>query len=350
MRQNKKIAIVTIISQNYGNRLQNYALQEILKKNGLKVETIPIQHKTIIDRQIKFIVKKILSKNMNRYGNDVRWESFDNRIKWSKYIAETQNINNKYDYFIAGSDQIWNPTFSFNSEREFLTFADPDKRVAYAASIGLDKLPSECKSEYKDRIEKFKMVSVREDAAADIIERLGCKRPKVVLDPTMLLSSEEWERLARKAKVTLPKKYIVKYFLGIRNSDFDRYITQYAEKKSAEIIDITQCDKIGPIEFLKIILDSEAVFTDSFHGSVFSILFHKPFMVFERPYEDGYGIMSSRLDTLLQTFSLNGQRVHSINECMEKSIEWDYKNVDLILQEKKEYSLKILINAVEMKI
>lgn len=346
----RKVAIVTIISRNYGNRLQNYALQETLKKNGMEVETIPVQYKSSFEKQIKLMIKRILSMVTNKYDNDIRWESFDKKIRWSKYTAENPKIADKYNYFIAGSDQIWNPTFPFNTNREFLTFADDRKKVAYAASIGLEELPSEYKEKYKNNIAKFKMVSVREEAAADIIERLGCKRPKVVLDPTMLLQSEEWKKLAQNAKVELPQKYVVKYFLGIRNSMYDYYIGQYAQKNSAEIVDITCCNKIGPNEFLKIIYDSEAVFTDSFHGSVFSILFHKPFMVFERPYEDGYGKMSSRIDTLLKTFSLNNQRVASANECVEKNVEWDFEQVDLILREKRKNSIEILMNAIGIKI
>lgn len=347
----KRVAIVTIISQNYGNRLQNYALQEAIKKNGVDVETIPLQYKTNFERKIKLLTKTILSKVLNKYSNDIIWELFDKKIKWSKYTAENPEISSKYDYFIAGSDQIWNPIFPFNSDREFLTFTnDDEKKVAYAASIGLEKLPTKCKEKYKNNIAKFKKVSVREEAAADIIEQLGCKRPEVVLDPTMLLLPKEWEELAQKANVILPEKYVVKYFLGIQNLEFNQYIDQYAKKRCAEVVDITSCDKIGPTEFLKIIYDSEAVFTDSFHGSVFSILFHKPFIVFERPYEEGYGKMSSRLDTLLHTFSLNEQRVSSVSEYIEKNTEWDYKNVDLILQEKRSFSLQILKNAIEINI
>ena len=342
----KKVAIVTIISQNYGNRLQNYALQETLKKGGVEVETIPLTHKSNFERQIKFAVKKVLAKFINKYAEDVKWKVFDQKIKWSDYTAENTEIRNAYDYFIAGSDQIWNPTFPFNSEREFLTFADDKKKIAYAASIGLEQLPCEYEEKYRNNISTFKMVSVREDAAADIIEQqLGCERPYVVLDPTMLLSRKEWKRLIRN-KAIVTKKYIVKYFLGIRNEDFELYIDQYANSIGAEVVDITCCDKIGPIEFLNLLYYSDNVFTDSFHGSVFSILFHKPFIVFERPYEEGYGKMSSRLDTLLNTFCLKEQRVSSIAECMEKNPEWDYKSVDLILREKRKKSIEILMNAM----
>lgn len=343
----KKVAIVTIISRNYGNRLQNYALQEVLKKDGVCVETIPLKPKSVFERKVKFLVKKVLSKFVKKYKKDVRWDYFDSKIKWSNYTSESEKVCDVYDYFIAGSDQIWNPTFDFNSEREFLTFANNKQKIAYAASIGLEELPSEYEKIYRRNILLFKMVSVRENAAADIIVQLGCERPFVVLDPTMLLSLEEWKQLMRKSKIRLKKKYVVKYFLGIKNVGFDQYINQYAKSRGAEVIDIIDYDNIvGPIEFLNLIYYSEAVFTDSFHGTVFSVLFHKPFIVFERPYEEGYGKMSSRLDTLLNTFCLKEQRVFSVEECIKKKPEWDYECVDLILQERKKMSRQILMNAI----
>lgn len=342
----KKVAIVTIISRNYGNRLQNYALQQVLKKGEVKVETIPLLYKGDFERQMKLVIKRILSKITKKYDNDIKWETFDKKIKWSKYTDKNPEIDDKYDFFIAGSDQIWNPTFPFNSNREFLTFAGDGKKIAYAASIGLEELPSEYKEKYKNNIAKFKIVSVREVAAADIIEQLGCKRPEVVLDPTMLLSSEEWKEFARKSKGNLPGKYIVKYFLGIRDADFDQYIDQYAKSNGTEIIDITCCDKIGPTEFVNMIYHSEVVFTDSFHGTVFSIIFHKPFIVFERPYEEGYGKMSSRLDTLLETFGLKEHRVNSKEKLDTVKPEYDFSKVDNTLKEKRKESIDFLKEAL----
>lgn len=347
----KKVAIITIISENYGNRLQNYALQKTIEKLGYKVETIPLKVEKKIIRLLKTYIKSCLVIFDGKYKNYC-WSKFNLKIKWSRYTAESPQINNKYDFFVAGSDQIWNPLFTFNSEREFLTFADDNKKIAYAASIGLECLPEKNIENYRRWIKTFKFVSVREEAAAKVIELLGCPEPITVLDPTMLLTDEKWKSVAKKSKINLGHKYVVKYFLGIRNKEFDNYIEEFSQKENADIVDITENNlnmnvQIGPTEFVKLICNSYAVFTDSFHGTVFSILFNKPFVVFERPYEEGYGKMTSRLDTLLKTFHLENQRVISSSMCDNVQLEWNYKRTQEILEKKRTDSLKFLQQALK---
>lgn len=196
-----------------------------------------------------------------------------------------------------------------------------------------------------------KAVSVREQSAADIIEKLGCVRPKVVLDPTMLLSEEDWKVVINRSKLRIKKRYVVAYFLGIRTTEFDSYILKKAVEMNAELIDIMKLpsdvkNRVGPAEFLSLLYHSEAVFTDSFHGAVFSILFYKPFIVFERPYEEGYGKMCSRLDTLLETFDLNEHRVNRKEQMEMIKLEYDFSKVDETLKEKRKESIEFLEEAL----
>ena len=116
-----KTGIITIISRNYGNRLQNFALQRVLEKKNIKVRTVPINNYYSIKIFIKFIIKKVLWKN-------TVWEEFEFKIKYAYQSCKKININ-QYDFFIAGSDQIWNPYFHFNSEREFLYFAEDNQKL-----------------------------------------------------------------------------------------------------------------------------------------------------------------------------------------------------------------------------
>ena len=346
----ENVAIVTIISNNYGNRLQNYALQETLKKLDAHVETIPIRIKYDIKGKIKLWIKTVASGFKKKYS-DVCWGIFDQNIKWSKYTIESSNISEHYNYFIAGSDQIWNPLFECNSDREFLTFTANEKKFAYAASIGLDELPINEMNRYRKYISSFKNVSVREKTAADIIENLGCARPKVVLDPTMLLNEEDWKKIVNQSELRIKGRYVVAYFLGIRTAEYDAYITQKSIEMKADLIDIAQLPqdqkrKIGPAEFVSLLYYSEAVFTDSFHGTVFSILFHKPFIVFERPYEDGYGKMSSRLDTLLETFELEKHRVSCMEQLSKIQMDCDSSKVNEILEKRKKDSVNFLREAL----
>ena len=346
MGKKLNVAIITIISYNYGNRLQNYALQEILQKLNVRVETIPIEIKYDFKGKLKLGIKTVLAPFIKKYSS-VYWDIFDQNIKWSKYTAKDDKVGNKYDYFIAGSDQIWNPLFECNSDREFLVFTTDEKKIAYAASIGLDALPNNEIDRYRKYISAFKAVSVREKSAANIIENLGCPRPKVVLDPTMLLSEEEWKVVIKQSNIKIKERYVVSYFLGIRTAEFDSYINQKAIEMGVKLIDIMKLpsnikDKIGPAEFISLLYNSEEIFTDSFHGTVFSVLFHKPFIVFERPYEEGYGKMSSRLDTLLETFNLNEHRVNSKEKLDMIKPEYDYLKVDNILKEKRKESIDFL--------
>lgn len=351
MKKRLKIAIITIISYNYGNRLQNYALQETLQKLNARVETIPVEQKYNLEGKLKLKIKAVAALFIKRYSG-VCWDLFDQNIHWSKYTATTDKVGNRYDYFVAGSDQIWNPVFECNSDREFLVFTTDEKKIAYAASIGLDELPQNEVDKYRRYIGMFKAVSVREKSAADIIENLGCVRPKGVLDPTMLLSEEQWKVVINQSKLRIKERYVVAYFLGIRTAEFDSYILQKALEMNAELIDIMNLssevkNKIGPAEFVSLLYHSEAVFTDSFHGTVFSILFHKPFVVFERPYEEGYGKMSSRLDTLLETFNLDERRVNSKEQLETVTIEYDFSKVDETLKEKRKNSIEFLVRALQ---
>ena len=351
MKKKLKIAIVTIISYNYGNRLQNYALQEVLQELGAQVETIPVEKKYNWKGKLKLRVKMILAPFIKKYAG-VCWDRFDQNIHWGKYTAMEENVGMQYDYFIAGSDQIWNPIFKCNSDREFLVFTAVEKKIAYAASIGLDELPPGVTHKYKEYISAFKAVSVREDSAADIIERLGCARPKVVLDPTMILPTNRWKAIADQSKIRIKQRYALVYFLGTRTKEYDFFILQKAAEMNIELIDVMKLpsdvkSKIGPAEFVSLLYHSEAVFTDSFHGTVFSILFHKPFIVFERPYEEGYGKMSSRLDTLLKAFELYKCRVNRKEQLKTMTLQYDFSGVDGILKEKRKDSVDFLKDALD---
>lgn len=169
MMHRKKIAIVTIISENYGNRLQNYALQTVLQDTGFRVETIQ-------RKNISFV---LLIKNYLHYiwktNNTTQFFKFNKKIKWSKKIwdkdSQLIDLGSLYDYFIAGSDQIWNPYYTFTgTDLDFLTFVEDKRRIAYAASFGVSSLPSNKAAKYnKGRLRDFSKISTREDAGADIV-------------------------------------------------------------------------------------------------------------------------------------------------------------------------------------
>jgi hypothetical protein len=349
----KTAAIVTIISKNYGNRLQNYAMQEYLKKLGFEVYTIP--YKADFKTTVKETIKLLLIYSYVYFRNRWVWEDFNRKyIKWTKWNADDNYLNERYDYFIAGSDQIWNPLFWINTEREFLTSFDQNKRIAYAASIGIDQLPEEFRERYKQYFTGIPYISVREKKAADIICNLTGRRVPTVIDPTMLLSKEEWEEIISTCKIKVPKRYILKYFLGTGTEEYEKYIREKARKEDLDIVDLLDGNgnakrKIGPKEFVYYIANSESIYVDSFHGAVFSILFRKPFVVFDRPYEEGAGLMTSRLDTLLSTFQLEDRMVKSLKQLEGIDNPCDFSKVDAILNIKRNESLDYLLEALNME-
>jgi len=348
----KRVGIVTIISNNYGNRLQNYAMQKALEELNCNVYTIPSKQKSF-KQQLKDFVSFVMSFVPNQKMINPRWVLFNYKIQWYKHLVDYDGILDDFDAFIAGSDQIWNPYFHFNSEREFLTFAPYEKRIAYAASIGVEKLPEEKVEEYKNYILDIPFVSLRENEGAQLVYELIGKKVEVVLDPTMLVSREHWIHLAKQAKVKQEKKYILKYFLGEENDAFHQQINKIAKENHLEIVDLykdpyyyKQC---GPIEFINFIRQSEYVFTDSFHATVFSLLFHKKFGVLKRSIHKTTGNMESRIKTLLKNYELEERYIQSIDDFKIIYEDYDDEKVMMILHQRKNESLHFLKNALKIQ-
>lgn len=347
----KKVAIVTIITQNYGNRLQNFALQKYLQNMGMDVSTIPYNEGDFgVKWNIKYIINEYILKKKNQ-----AWNRFNKMINWEKLIIgkDDNELCQKYNYFISGSDQVWNPLFDFNSEREYLTFAKPNQKISYAASIGISYIPDNFKNNFQVRLKDFAWISVRERDAAKLVKDIAKRDCTVVLDPTMLLTKEEWKVIARGAKYNISSPYIIKYFLGKRTKEYETFIEETAQKLNAIIIDILDESgelnmEIGPTEFLSLLLNSEAVFTDSFHGAVFSILFEKPFVVFQRSYQEGFGKMSSRLDTLLHLTGLEKQRVTNIDDIEMVNLNCKFDNVNEQIKKERIVAKQFLMSALSI--
>ena len=341
------IGIITINdNNNCGNRLQNYALQETLKKYCDKVQTIknepflnwnhnyPISLLRLIKKQIKNLIK----------GNKL-FKEFNKNITFAKgYLTiKTRNISDKYDYFVVGSDQVWKPTRKRLSKIDLLAFAEPKKRIAYAASFGLNEIEEKYYKTLQEELPKFKAISVREDAGKEIINKAtGIKDVSVVLDPTMLLDKEKWIKLEKKPEGFNKDKYVFTYFLGDENTE--KLVKEiFGEKYS--VVDFYK-GTYGPAEFLYLINHAEYILTDSFHGTVFSILFNKEFYVFERKEKDINNNMSSRFETLFRIFSLEDRKINNLKD-INITNKIDYSIIEEKLKEEREKSLVFLDNALK---
>lgn len=268
-------------------------------------------------------------------------------IEAMKYLKDSVS-DDEYHCFIVGSDQVWNPDWAkYTYDRMFLRFCSPTKRISYAASFGVDKIPEKWVDKYKAGLIDFKALSVREDKAVDIVKNtIGITCHKV-LDPTMLLERAEWDKIKKMPTKINGKNYILTYFLGGRTREVEKVIYRYAKLTDSAVINLQDYNMpyytVGPDEFVGLISKAKMVLTDSFHATVFSIIYEKPFVVYDR---QGSGKkMGSRLSSLLEMCGLNDRRASALDEKM--LLQVDYTNARLAIQKEKVHSLKYLNEAIQ---
>lgn len=354
-----KLGIVTLYGDfNYGNRLQNYALHTALSDMGHNVTSlVTIQKASPIKKAYrKYFEKengKIRLKSLKELKRDSAFSRFTGRYIPTRLIESTRGLskelNDEFDYFIVGSDQVWNPLWWGDtleccySNDYLLRFADDDKRIAYSASFGLSSIPDAWMELFRSELDRFHAVSVREEAGAGIVAELTGFRPPVTLDPTMLLDAEKWRGI--ESVVRPSGKYVVQFNLG-EQSDEQKELASQLSAMGYEIVDFMnlQCPYFGgdPSEFLSLLDGAACVLTDSFHASVFSILFRRPFAVFGRKHANGSN-MNSRITTLLETFGLE-QRWCLGNA--DAALTCDFTDVDARLRSHRQLSLNYLSNAL----
>lgn len=332
----KKAAICTIFDMtNFGNRLQNYATQEVLKKLNIKTETIiNLNEDFNLQYYLKHIIKLFIRK---RYYN---FNKFNKNINFSKIKVNFNNIPeslDSYDYYIVGSDQVWNPKFLRLNNFDLLSFINSKNKISFAASFGISRLPQDYNKKAKEEFLKFKAISVREDSGKKIVEELtGRKDVEVLVDPTMLLTSEEWDKVSKKPKMLKANKYILNYFLGNLSNSRKKEIERIAKENNCEVINILDSKSpyyaCGPSEFLYLEKHAFLICTDSFHSSVFAIIYNRPFIVFDREQEDMVN-MNSRIETLLSKFDLTDRKYNE--KITENLLNLDYLKVYKILENER---------------
>ncbi len=372
-----KVAILTIADgANYGNRLQNYAMQEYLKSFGLMVDTIrretsrDLHGKTKVLYLTKELLKLILKKKNTNFGTRKRKRKFDKFNK--KYISFSNisvsnnhapnNLKEEYDYFICGSDQIWNANFEVvccDLLNHLAFFADDNQRIAFAASFGARKIADGYEEIFRRELPKFKAISTRENSGKDIIKDLINRDVTVVMDPTMLLGVEKWVSVEKKPAYVKGEKYILSYFLGEKNMKIKKYLEDLSSQLDARVISLDieflsdGCIKnmkeflTTPDEFVWLVNHAECIVTDSFHGTVFSILFKKRFVVFERFATENGNDMESRIDSLLTKFKFEKCK-DDINNPSLFPIMVDYSGVEEQLEIEKERAKKFIVNSLEL--
>lgn len=352
MSNKKKIGIVTITNDgyNFGNRLQNYALQSVLERMGFHVETLnrPIRE----DQRSMLYTAKIFARFFIPYhrtiGRIKAWNFFFwNRryIKWSNKVATDESLPtlaNQYDFLVAGSDQIWNPEFSWGKDPYmFLQFARPEQRVAYAPSIGLETIENQERLMYKERWSHWRALSSRETKGAEIIADVTGENVPTLIDPTLLLTQDDWRKMTH--GIRTPRKYIFVYMLGDIICEYKEYLDKIAKETDCELVDVMYDKRFAgcnPSEFVALIQHAERVVADSYHAMVFAMLFHRPFTFIDRV---GCGMnMNSRVQTLIDKFGIPVEHLNAITEFDINSDEYE-KRLQLEREKAMTYLKKALV-------
>ena len=378
-----KIGILTLFfgNDNWGGVLQGYALKTYLELNysGTKVDIINyhpgsnIIYTSRFKQALQYSPVEILSKVVHfKKRRGQKYEKLNARKKLFEQFRKEYTTNDniyydddisklaeEYDCLICGSDQIWNP--NVGKAGFFLCGAEQKcKKISYAASIARNDLSKHEAEIMIPLIRQFDSVSVREKTAKKIIEKYndGSFPVTEVLDPALMLTSEQWK------KILPSKKQVEPYALCFFFSDslvYRKEIEKICSKKGLKIKfipyakgyiksdDYGEAERlydVGPVEFIKLFEGAEYIFTDSFHGAAFSINFNKPFIVFERDKNTKVS-KNSRLYDLLEKFELSERLIRNLTSLpalTEQKI--DYCNVNLMLEKYRKYSQCFLDTAL----
>ena len=373
-REHLKIANLTLDGYfNYGNVLQRYAVCNLLMGLGAEVESLwfspqagflPYLQSHYPWMKDSWDWKTWVKLGINwkgathkMFSGENAWEaarsavikSFVDRYIPMRYDVDFSKVADEYDYFVTGSDQVWNPYFA-DLEKLFIKFAPGGKRISYAASISCPEIPQDKLQMFIDGVRGMKAISVREQAGADLIQQMTGRRVQVVADPTMLVTAEDWRSIARKPSwLKGDEQLLVTYFLGKRP---DSVIESIARENGLQIVNmlderVFEHYAIAPEEWLWLIDHARFMYTDSFHGTVFSILFRTPFVVTERVDAGCASKMTSRIDTLLAKFDLSDRRGTNVNGYMIASpLDMHYGDVDKVLAEEKQKAKTYLCHAL----
>ena len=349
-----KIGVVTYFNiKNYGSALQAYSLKTVANGLGHDIVFLNVRedkpaYKIAHKFHVGFVtlIKCALFKNARKTHKEIRTLrqksesgiSHESAKLFDEFLCkQLPNVNmdraslkkaartENFGAFICGSDQIWSPLSLHLSGYKYLNFAPRNKRIAYAPSFGVAAVPDYNKAFVRKMLLGFDDISVREHQGAKIVKELISKEPPVVLDPTMLLSGAEWRTLYKAHTPRISKeKYALCYFFDEPEKETVEQIVEYSRKNNLKMLVLSSGNtqllskgaelvNAGPLEFLRYVDEAECVFTNSFHGSVFSILFGRPLKVFGRSHSDTVK-QTSRIDTLLENTGLQACMCCSVKD------------------------------------
>ena len=360
-------------TKNFGSQLQVLATIKELELLGFKTEIIryrkkitPMFVKQTIPRlfNISFVKSKLKRNERDKKASlypdiadkiRVRNQRFDSFVKkyftnLSPVFAGWENLvkssANRYDLFMCGSDQLWLPN-NLGSHFYTLEFAPDDKpKISYATSFGVSDIPSFQRRNTARYLNRFSWLSTREIAGAKIIRKLTRKKAEIVCDPTMLFDGSEWLTMIPDESI-IDTPYIFCYFLG-KNAEHRRLANELRNKTGLKIVTIPFLDDFVDLDiqfgdcqlfdvdaqdFVNLIRHAQYILTDSFHGSVFSILYQKKFLTFDR-FSNDHNSRNSRIESLCRVLQLDDRR------CLDGDVLKIREEIDYSIAMKKLSSLR----------
>ena len=364
-----KISLVTIIDndQNIGTYLQAYASAKTFERKGYEVELLEYYRKNHL---IPNVIRNLFKANANPVHGLLSVLYRVSTVAISKrvlkgFLARNAKLSKRYnsleeieqnppeaDIYITGSDQVWNSHYNDGIEKVFyLSFAPKDKKkFSYAASIGMTHFPDHEKEQTKQLLSEYNRISVRESSAIPLLAELGINNVEHVVDPTLLISNEEWTALASTDSFVKTEPYLLIYSVEYtRKGLISEYAVELAKRMNLKIYmvtsggfrdDINCCDRkfhfASPEKFLNLMLHADFVIVSSFHGTSFAVSMNKQFISICP------GRFNSRIYSLLDSLKI-GNRIRSDIDTIDEELPIiDYKEINNLLQKEVDRSMAFI--------
>lgn len=383
----KKIGLCCCYRQrNYGSMLQSYATTVEMKNRGIDCEVIRYQKKWTLKFMLEakvytlFFNRILISERFLRYKKkivllfhpDVKRQNNVRNAKLAEFSKthftklsklcnghdELEQLGASYAGVFVGSDQLWSPGGITGNFYNLMFVPDDVPKFSYAASIGVSEIPKDKRKLYTTFLSRLDHISMRENSGREIVKELTGRDVPVVVDPVLLLTKEQWaEEIPFKRIYDEP--YIFAYFLG-SGAECREQALKLQKATELKIVTVHHMDTynktdigfgdyapfdVGPEEFLNLIRGAEYVCTDSFHGSVFSLMHHKQLMIFKRYSDESKTSKNSRIDSLCENLGLY-DRLYKKDNVMDILNEIDYNSIDEKIEEMRNKSKKYLDEAL----
>lgn len=382
-----KVALVINYDyHDYGGMLQAFATQRFLTKNGIDSDAINFDNLkgdinkrkwryflsnifdlSIVKEKSKLIEKKLKQKSNEKLksGMAERDAAFDefckSHFKVSRAFDSWEDMakasRNEYDAIVVGSDQLWLPS-NIMADYYTLNWVPQEvKKIAYATSFGIGSIPAKYSKIYSHYLKRINYLSVREASGQDIIKKLVGRDVQLVNDPALLLDADGWSEVISKEPL-IKEKYLFCYFMG-NNPEQRDFARRLANEKGLKVVALLHLDQyiasdenyvdmapwhVSPADFVNLVKNAECVCTDSFHGTVFSIIYSRPFFTFKRFNKKASLSTNTRITSLLTRLGLMDRLVLDMDSKQNLELDWD--KIQSGVSQFRKASSEYLLNAI----